>query len=97
MTSDTIEGMLPPEIFDGIEKSIDNVKLVGKKKVKVTRPAIDWSKIKENVEQLKLKCTDFSKKFKEAESIEEKNELALQAKKIREEWLKIRAMIHGEK
>jgi hypothetical protein len=88
---------LPPDFIEGIQKNIDDVIKARKKQKKVIRSKIDWLKIKESVDLLRLKCADFSRKIEYAQSVEAQNELARQANEIRNDWLDICAMMNGEK
>jgi hypothetical protein len=97
MRGDTKTRTLPPDFIEGIQKNIDDVTRARKKQKKVIRSKIDWLKIKENVDLLRLKCADFSRKIEYADSPEAQNELERQAVEIRNDWLEICAMMNREK
>jgi hypothetical protein len=96
MVKDDTDGFLPPDFIEGIQKRI----AVRKKTMAVTRKKggrdIDWEKIKENVELLKKKCTDFSQLVETADSPREKLELAKIAREIKDMWEDIRAKMDGK-
>lgn len=91
MSSDKKSETLPSDFINNIQKNAKEVRRVAKKKTMVKRPADDWSKIKTNIDKLKIKCADFSKKSKEAKSEEERTELARKAQEIREELNEIKS------
>lgn len=97
MEDDTKDGGLPPDFIEGIQKSINEVIRAKKKRKKVIGPKIDWPKVKENVDLLKVKCADFSKKAEDVQSVEAQNELVKQVAEIKADWLEIRAIMDGEK
>ena len=97
MTDDTKEGGLPPDFIESIQKNINDVIKARKKQKKVIRSKIDWLRIKENVDLLRLKCADFSRKIEYADSVEAQNELTRQAVEIRNDWLEICAMMDVER
>jgi seryl-tRNA synthetase len=89
-------GVLPPEFIENIQKNITQ----RKKPIRSVKKAGEdenWSKIKNDVENLKAKCAEFSRKIEEADSKEEQIELAKKAREIRNEWLEIKAMMDEEK
>jgi hypothetical protein len=97
MRDDKKDGTLPQDFIKSIERSIDE----RIKPLSVTKRKgggdIDWSKIKENVELLKKKCAEFSEKIEDANSIKAEQDLARQAKEIRNDWLEIKAMMDRKK
>jgi uncharacterized coiled-coil DUF342 family protein len=97
MRNDTMDGNLPPDFIEGIQKNISDVIKAKKKQRKVIGPKVDWPKVKENVDLLRMKCADFSKKVDEMHSVKVRDELAKQAAEIKADWLEIRAMIEGGK
>lgn len=97
MNSNTKSEELAPDFINSIQKNASDERRVVKNKTTVKRPSNDWSEIKKDIEILKIKCADFSKKLGEADSIEEKNVLTLQAEEIQKEWRKIKAMMDKKK
>jgi type I restriction-modification system DNA methylase subunit len=88
----TKDGVLPPEFIEDIQKNI-NARKRPVRSVKRVADDSNWTQIKENVEILKVKCAEFSKRIEEADSVEEQKKLAEVAKEIRQEWLEIKAMM----
>jgi histidyl-tRNA synthetase len=86
----------PPELIPEIQSRMEvrkKVKVVARKK---GGKDIDWPKVKENVELLKKKCADFSKKVEGDDSTDSITVLTQRAKEIRMMWQDIRAQMNGK-
>jgi uncharacterized protein YpuA (DUF1002 family) len=86
----------PPELIPEIQSRMEvrkKVKVVTRKK---GGKDIDWSKVKENVELLKKKCADFSKKVEVDDPTDSITVLTQRAKEIRMMWQDIRAQMNGK-
>ena len=95
MINDEKDGGLPPDFIDGIQKKIE----LRKKTIIVTRKKggqdIDWPKVKENIELLKKKCSDFSQMIESSDSPQNEIELAKIAREIKQMWKEIKLMMDG--
>jgi hypothetical protein len=96
MGNEAAESILPADFMEDIQRKITDVRQAKSQKYSQQEGQINWFRIKENVDDLKVKCAALSRKIKEEDSESSQRECLELAQDIKDQWNEIRAMLDGE-
>ena len=96
MEKESNENELPKSLIEDVQKKITEIRRSEDPYYGDQGLYIDWPRIKENVDHIKMKCILLNQKINEKDTLDTRKDCLRMAYDIRDHWMEIRSMMDGK-